>query len=47
MLSDGREYMLSAPWIATFPGAAILFTVLGFNLLGDRLRDVLDPKVRR
>src|SRR5919109_533143 len=34
MLSDGREYMLSAPWIATFPGAAILFTVLGFNLLG-------------
>ena len=47
MLSDGREYMLSAPWIATFPGAAILFTVLGFNLLGDGLRDVLDPKVRR
>jgi peptide/nickel transport system permease protein len=47
MLSDGREYMLSAPWIATFPGAAILFTVLGFNLLGDGLRDVLDPKLRR
>jgi peptide/nickel transport system permease protein len=47
MLSDGREYMLSAPWIATFPGAAILFTVFGFNLLGDGLRDVLDPKLRR
>lgn len=47
MLSDGREYMLSAPWIATFPGAAILFTVLAFNLLGDGLRDVLDPKLRR
>ena len=47
MLSDGREYMLSAPWIATFPGAAILFTVLGFNLLGDGLRDVLDPTLRR
>jgi peptide/nickel transport system permease protein len=47
MLSDGREYMLSAQWIATFPGAAILFTVLGFNLLGDGLRDVFDPKLRR
>lgn len=47
MLADGREYMLSAPWIATFPGAAILFTVLGFNLLGDGLRDALDPRLRR
>lgn len=47
MLSDGREYMLSAPWIATFPGAAILFTVLAFNLVGDGLRDMLDPKLRR
>lgn len=47
MLADGRSYMLSAPWIATFPGIAILITVLGFNLLGDGLRDVLDPRLAR
>jgi peptide/nickel transport system permease protein len=47
MLADGRSYMLSAPWIATFPGLAILITVLGFNLLGDGLRDVLDPRLAR
>ncbi len=45
MLADGRSYMLSSPWIATFPGLAILITVLGFNLLGDGLRDVLDPRL--
>lgn len=44
MLNDGREYLQSAWWIATFPGAAIAFTVLGVNLLGDWLRDILDPR---
>jgi len=46
MLSDGREYMVIAPHVATFPGLAILVTVLGFNLLGDGLRDALDPRLR-
>jgi peptide/nickel transport system permease protein len=46
MLSGGRNYMLSAWWIATFPGLAIVVTVIGFNLLGDGLRDVLDPYLR-
>jgi peptide/nickel transport system permease protein len=47
MLSFGRNYMQEAWWLATFPGLAILTTVLGFNLLGDGLRDILDPKLRR
>ncbi len=47
MLSNGRKYLVNAPWIATFPGLAILFTSLGMNLLGDWLRDVLDPRLRR
>lgn len=47
MLSGGRDFMLSAPWIATFPGLAIAVTVLGFNLLGDALRDALDPTLHR
>jgi len=47
MLSAGRKYLLSAPWIATWPGLAIMFTSLGMNLLGDWLRDVLDPRLRR
>ena len=46
MLAMGRNYMLTAPWIATFPGLAILVTVVGFNLLGDGLRDLLDPRLR-
>jgi peptide/nickel transport system permease protein len=46
MLSDGREYMVLAPHVATFPGLAILVTVLAFNLLGDGLRDALDPRLR-
>ncbi|MDZ5471322.1 nickel transporter permease [Bacillus sp. 31A1R] len=46
MLSSSREILREAWWAATFPGLAILFTVLGFNLLGDGLRDVLDPKQR-
>ncbi|WP_425147415.1 ABC transporter permease [Deinococcus sp.] len=44
MLSDSRDYYTSAAWTMIFPGLAILFTVLGFNLLGDGLRDVLDPR---
>jgi len=47
MLADAREFFLSAPWVVTFPGLAILITVLAFNLLGDGLRDALDPKLKR
>ncbi len=46
MLSDSRRLMELAPWTAVFPGLAIMFGVLGFNLLGDGLRDVLDPHLR-
>jgi peptide/nickel transport system permease protein len=47
MLSlEGRRYMLAAPWIAIFPGVAISLVVFGFNMLGDALRDVLDPRLR-
>lgn len=47
MISDGRKYLREAWWFSTFPGLAILLTVLAFNLLGDGLRDVLDPRSRR
>jgi peptide/nickel transport system permease protein len=47
MLFDAQTYIYSAPWLAIFPGLAITFAVLGLNLLGDGLRDALDPKVRR
>ena len=43
MLSNAREQFFTAPWIAVFPGLSIFITVLGFNLLGDGLRDILDP----
>ena len=46
MLSTARQYMLIDPWIALLPGMAIALTVLGFNLLGDGLRDLLDPRLR-
>lgn len=46
MLSDGREYLLFYGWLPLFPGLAILFTVLGFNFLGDGLRDLLDPRMK-
>ena len=46
MLSDGRKVMWDAPWAAVFPGMAILFVVLSSNLLGDAIRDILDPKLR-
>jgi peptide/nickel transport system permease protein len=45
MLADGRVYLATAWWLATFPGIAILVTVLGINLLGDGLRDALDPRL--
>lgn len=45
MLNDARDYWLSAPWALIFPGVAISLNVLGFNLLGDGLRDALDPRV--
>jgi peptide/nickel transport system permease protein len=43
MLNEGRTYLETAPWISVFPGIAIMITVLAFNLIGDGLRDVLDP----
>jgi peptide/nickel transport system permease protein len=46
MLSEGRQYIQIAPHVAAFPGVAILLLVLGFNLFGDGLRDVLDPSLR-
>ncbi|HEY3364868.1 MAG TPA: ABC transporter permease [Symbiobacteriaceae bacterium] len=47
MLADGRAYLQTYPHIAAFPGVAIFVTVLGFNLLGDGLNDMLDPRLRR
>lgn len=47
MLADSRELMERAPWVVTLPGLAILVTVLAFNLMGDGLRDALDPKLKR
>ena len=47
MLADAREFILRAWWVVTFPGLAILITVLAFNLMGDGLRDALDPKLKR
>jgi peptide/nickel transport system permease protein len=46
MLSEGRDYLRDAWWISTFPGLAIMITVLGVNMLGDGLRDVLDPRLK-
>ena len=46
MLSEAKLYMFIAPWLAISPGLAIVVTVLGFNLLGDGLRDLLDPRLR-
>ncbi|MFD2214060.1 nickel transporter permease [Metabacillus endolithicus] len=47
MLSDSKQYLVQAPWTLFFPGLAIMLTVLGFNLMGDGLRDVLDPKMKQ
>ena len=46
MVADGRTHLLDAWWLSTFPGLAIVFTVLSFNLVGDGLRDALDPRLR-
>jgi len=46
MLNEGRTYLETAPWISVFPGIAIMLAVLAFNLVGDGLRDVLDPQSR-
>jgi peptide/nickel transport system permease protein len=46
MLNEGRTYLETAPWISVFPGLAIMVAVLAFNLLGDGLRDVLDPRAQ-
>ncbi len=47
MLAEAREFILRAWWVVTFPGVAILTTVLAINLMGDGLRDALDPKLKR
>ena len=46
IMAEGWQYMIEAPWIIAIPGAALMITVLGLNLLGDGLRDVLDPRLR-
>ena len=46
IIAEGRNYIREAPWISLYPGIAIAFTVLGLNLLGDGLRDVLDPRMK-
>lgn len=46
MLADSKDFILTAPWTVFFPGIAIMLTVLGFNLIGDGLRDALDPKMK-
>jgi peptide/nickel transport system permease protein len=46
MLREAQSFLALAPWFAIFPGAAIALAVLGFNLLGDGLRDLLDPRTR-
>ncbi|MBS3787360.1 hypothetical protein KGY79_04090 [Candidatus Bipolaricaulota bacterium] len=47
MLSQGRSYLRRAWWMAVFPGLALFLTVMSVNLIGDRLRELLDPKRRR
>lgn len=46
MLADSRQFLIQAPWTMIFPGLAIMLTVLGFNLMGDGLRDALDPRMK-
>ena len=47
MLNEAQTFMAAQPWLAIFPGAAIALSVLAFNLLGDGLRDAVDPRTRR
>jgi len=46
MIAEGRNFIVMAPHISTFPGIALMITVVGLNLFGDGLRDVLDPKLQ-
>ena len=46
MISEGKEYMQYAPWISISPGLAIAISALAFNMLGDGLRDMLDPRMK-
>jgi peptide/nickel transport system permease protein len=46
IIADGRLFLASAPWLTVFPGTAIALTVLAVNVLGDTLRDLLDPRLR-
>jgi peptide/nickel transport system permease protein len=46
MLNQGRDYISQAPWLALFPGVPIFLVVMAFNLLGDAVRDALDPRLR-
>jgi peptide/nickel transport system permease protein len=46
MLQEAQEFMRTAWWMAVYPGLCIVITVFGFNILGDSLRDVLDPRLR-
>jgi len=47
MLGDARNFLAQAPWTMVAPGAALMVTVFGLNLLGDGIRDLLDPRLRR
>ncbi len=47
MIADGRNYFIAAPWVVFFPGIVIFLIVLAFNLIGDGIRDVMDPRIRR
>jgi len=46
IISDGRQFIQTAPWLMLFPGLAISLAVMGLNLIGDGLRDLLDPRLR-
>jgi peptide/nickel transport system permease protein len=47
MLTDSRQFLQNAPWLIFFPGVAIVMSAIGFNLLGDGLRESLDPRLKR
>jgi peptide/nickel transport system permease protein len=47
MISEGRQYISTHYWLSTFPGIAILLAIMAFNLIGDALRDLLDPRLRK
>jgi peptide/nickel transport system permease protein len=47
MIAEGRNFIVLAPHVSTFPGMALMLTVVGLNLFGDGLRDTLDPKLRQ